>query len=437
MINKFKASLVGLLIVTVLFSCSCITINQTVAPSAPVVSLVYEADLSQKPVTETDIQAMTAVQSKIERRIDALGVTSATVKLEGTDRILVELPVNTDLNQAESVIEPVAFLEFKVEQLDSSGNVVNDSSGNPTWIPATAAGSDGTQEELTGIYLLPNAYVDTDSLGNPEVAFEFNSEGAKLMGEITTVLYNNGVNSRPLGIFLDSQYVSSPMVDAVITSKGVINNIDLASARLMVNDLNSGSLDVPLTVIQQTDVNATLGADSLHKSLLAGLIGIACVAFFMIAYYRLPGLVATVALGIYAAIILAIFKLFNITLTLPGIAGFVISTGMAVDANVLIFERMKEEMRRGLTLKMAVGEGFHRAWPSIWMSNVSTMITCVILYWFGNTFGAFMVKGFAITLFLGVVISLFSSVTITRTFLTQLVNNGVMKGITLYGGKND
>jgi len=223
-----------------------------VAPSAPVVSLVYEADLSQKPVTETDIQAMTAVQSKIERRIDALGVTSATVKLEGTDRILVELPVNTDLNQAESVIEPVAFLEFKVEQLDSSGNVVNDSSGNPTWIPATAAGSDGTQEELTGIYLLPNAYVDTDSLGNPEVAFEFNSEGAKLMGEITTVLYNNGVNSRPLGIFLDSQYVSSPMVDAVITSKGVINNIDLAFARSMVNDLNSGALDVPITLINST-----------------------------------------------------------------------------------------------------------------------------------------------------------------------------------------
>jgi preprotein translocase subunit SecD len=328
-------------------------------------------------------------------------------------------------------------LEFKVEQLDSNGNVVNDASGNPTWIPATAAGSDGTQKQLTGTYLLPNSYVETDSLGKPEVAFEFNTEGAKLMGEITTVLYNNGVNSRPLGIFLDSQYVSSPVVQAVITSKGVINNIDLASARLMVNDLNSGSLDVPLTVIQQTDVNATLGADSLHKSLLAGLIGIACVALFMIAYYRLPGLVATVALAIYAAIILAIFKLFNITLTLPGIAGFVISTGMAVDANVLIFERMKEEMRRGLTLKMAVAEGFHRAWPSIWMSNVSTMITCVILYWFGNTFGAFMVKGFAITLFLGVVVSLFSSVTVTRTFMTQLVNNGMIKGVTLYGGKND
>jgi preprotein translocase subunit SecD len=399
--------------------------------------LLYQADLSQKPATETDAQAMAAVQSKIERRVNSAGTTEPIVQLQGADRILVQLPGITDSSQAIAAIGAVGLLEFKVEQLDSSGNVVNDSSGNPTWIPATAAGSDGTQKQLTGTYLLPNSYVETDSLGKPEVAFEFNTEGAKLMGEITTVLYNNGINSRPLGIFLDSQYVSSPVVQAVITSKGVINNIDLASARLMVNDLNSGSLDVPLTVIQQTDVNATLGADSLHKSLLAGLIGIACVAFFMIAYYRLPGLVATVALGIYAAIILAIFKLFNITLTLPGIAGFVISTGMAVDANVLIFERMKEEMRRGLTLKMAVGEGFHRAWPSIWMSNVSTMITCVILYWFGNTFGAFMVKGFAITLFLGVVVSLFSSVTITRTFLTQLVNNGMMKGITLYGGKND
>ena len=193
-----------------------------------------------------------------------------------------------------------------------------------------------------------------------------------------------------------------------------------------------------MTVIQQTDVDATLGADSLRKSLTAGLIGIACVAFFMIVYYRLPGLVATVALGIYAAILLAIFKLIPITLTLPGIAGFVISTGMAVDANVLIFERMKEELKRGLTINMAVQEGFHRAWPSIRDSNMSTFITCIILYWFGNTFGAFMVKGFALTLFLGVAISLFSAITITRTFLTQLVNNGMMKNLnSLREGKHD
>jgi len=211
----------------------------------------------------------------------------------------------------------------------------------------------------------------------------------------------------------------------------------LDQAKALSAQLNSGTLDVPLKIIQQTDVDATLGADSLHKSLLAGLIGIACVAFFMIVYYRLPGLVATVALAIYAAILLAIFKLIPITLTLPGIAGFVISTGMAVDANVLIFERMKEELKRGLTLKMAVQEGFHRAWPSIRDSNISTFITCIILYWFGSTFGAFMVKGFALTLFLGVAISLFSAITITRTFLTQLVNNGMMTTLTLYGGKHD
>ena len=158
----------------------------------------------------------------------------------------------------------------------------------------------------------------------------------------------------------------------------------------------------------------------------------------MIAYYRVPGLVATVALAIYAVIVLAIFKVIpGFTLTLPGIAGFVISTGMAVDANVLIFERMKEELKRGLTLKMAVAEGFHRAWPSIRDSNFSTLITCVILYWFGGTFGAFLVKGFAVTLALGVLVSLFSAITVTRTFLTQMVNNGMMKGLTLYGGKHD
>jgi preprotein translocase subunit SecD len=213
--------------------------------------------------------------------------------------------------------------------------------------------------------------------------------------------------------------------------------VTVDEAKTLVLQLNSGSLDVPLTPIQQTDVDATLGADSLHKSLTAGLIGIACVAFFMIVYYRLPGLVATVALGIYAAILLAIFKIFNITLTLPGIAGFVISTGMAVDANVLIFERMKEEMKRGLTMKMALQEGFHRAWPSIRDSNISTFITCIILYWFGNTFGAFMVKGFALTLFLGVAVSLFSAITVTRTLLIQLVNNGMMKTLTLYGVKHD
>jgi preprotein translocase subunit SecD len=400
--------------------------------------LLYQADLSKKDPSLTDAQAMAAVQSTIERRVNAYGVTEPIIQVQGNNRILVELPGVKDINQAISLIGQVALLEFKEEQFDANGNVEKDANGNIVWVPATATGSDGTtQETLTGKYLKPNAYVDTDSLGKPEVAFEWDTEGAKLFGEITTVLYNNGVNSKPLGIFLDNTLISAPTVDAVITDKGVINGVTLDQAKTLAIELNSGTLSVPLTVIQQTDVDATLGADSLRKSLTAGLIGIACVAFFMIAYYRLPGLVATVALGIYAAILLAIFKLIPITLTLPGIAGFVISTGMAVDANVLIFERMKEELKRGLTIKMAVQEGFHRAWPSIRDSNISTFITCIILYWFGNTFGAFEVKGFALTLFLGVAISLFSAITITRTFLTQMVNNGMMKTLTLYGVKHD
>ena len=395
--------------------------------------LLYEADLSKKDPSLSDAQVMAAVQSKIERRVNSTGTTEPIIQLQSNNRILVQLPGIKNSTDAINAIGAVGLLEFKEQQLDSSGNVVTDDNGQPVWIPATALGSDGTtQEALTGTYLKPNAYVETDSLGKPEVAFEFNTEGAKLFGEITQALLN-----KPLGIFLDGTLVSQPTVEAVITDKGVINGVTLAEAKTLVLELNSGSLDVPLKVIQQTDVDATLGADSLRKSLTAGLIGIACVAFFMIVYYRVPGLVATVALGIYAAILLAIFKIIPITLTLPGIAGFVISTGMAVDANVLIFERMKEELKRGLTIKMAVQEGFHRAWPSIRDSNFSTLITCVILYWFGGTFGAFMVKGFAVTLALGVLVSLFSAITVTRTFLTQMVNNGMLTHLTLYGGKND
>jgi preprotein translocase subunit SecD len=396
--------------------------------------LLYEADMTKKDQTQTDAQVMKAVQTKIERRVNAYGVTEPIIQLQGSNRILVQLPGVKDINQAIDLIGQVALLEFKEQKLDANGKVVTGTDGNPEWIPAVAAGTDGTtQEELTGKYLKPNAAVTLDSLGKPQVSIEWNTEGAKLFGEIT----QRDVN-KPLGIFLDNNLVSAPNVlEAITTGKAVINNMTLDQAKALAAQLNSGTLDVPLKIIQQTDVDATLGADSLHKSLLAGLIGIACVAFFMIVYYRLPGLVATVALAIYAAILLAIFKLIPITLTLPGIAGFVISTGMAVDANVLIFERMKEELKRGLTLKMAVQEGFHRAWPSIRDSNISTFITCIILYWFGSTFGAFMVKGFALTLFLGVAISLFSAITITRTFLTQLVNNGMMTTLTLYGGKHD
>jgi len=393
--------------------------------------LLYEADMTKKDPSQTDAQVMAAVQQKIERRVNAYGVTEPIIQVQGNDRILVQLPGVKDINQAISLIGQVALLEFKEEKLDASGNPILDANGNPEWQPAMATDSTGQQVELTGKYLKPNSTIGLDQTTNqPEVNFEWNAEGAKLFQQITTRNLQ-----KPLAIFLDNTLISAPKVQAVITAKGVITGVTAAEAKTLSAQLNSGSLDVPLKIIQQTDVDATLGADSLSASLRAGLIGIACVIAFMIIYYRLPGVVATAALCIYAAILLAIFKLVSITLTLPGIAGFVISTGMAVDANVLIFERMKEELRIGLSLKRAVQEGFHRAWPSIRDSNMSTFITCAILFWFGNTFGAVMVKGFAVTLFLGVAVSMFSAVTVTRTFLTALVDSGTVKTISLRGSK--
>jgi preprotein translocase subunit SecD len=226
-------------------------------------------------------------------------------------------------------------------------------------------------------------------------------------------------------------------VEAVISDKGVITGLKLKDAQNLVIELNSGSLVVPLTVIQRTDVDATLGSDSLTKSLIAGSIGIGIVILFMIFYYGVPGAIAATALLIYTALVLAVYKLIPVTLTLPGIAGFIISVGMAVDANVLIFERLKEELRAGRTLHRAVDEGFRRAWPSIRDSNISTFITCIILYWFGNTFGAFMVKGFALTLFLGVAISMFSAVVITRTFISLLIGGGMVKGLSIHEVKKN
>ncbi|MCX6003169.1 MAG: protein translocase subunit SecD [Chloroflexi bacterium] len=393
--------------------------------------LLYEADLTKKDPSQTDSQVMSTVVQKIERRVNSYGVTEPIIQIQGNNRILVQLPGVKDISQAIKLIGQVALLEFKEEKFDEQGNVVLDDQGNPEWVIATGVGSDGQVEELTGKYLKPNAALKIDQqTGKPEVAFEWNSEGAILFKQVTTKNLN-----LPLGIFLDNTLVSAPTVEAVITDQGVINGVTLDEAKTLVIQLNSGSLDVPLKIVQQTDVDGTLGADSLSKSLIAGLVGVACVVFFMVANYRIPGLVATAALCIYMALVLAIFKLIPITLTLPGIAGFVISIGMAVDANVLIFERVKEELRAGFTLDKAVREGFQRAWPSIRDSNVSTFITCIILYWFGGMFGAFMVRGFAVTLFLGVAISMFSAVIITRTLLTFLMHGGLVNRLSIYGVK--
>lgn len=263
---------------------------------------------------------------------------------------------------------------------------------------------------LTGKQLR-RAVVSFDPTTNvPQVSLQFNDEGARLFGDIT----GRNIN-KPVAIFLDGQPLSTPTVQDKITGGQAVitGNFTIPEAKLLVQRLNAGALPVPITLLSQESVGATLGRDSLQKSLLAGLIGFALVALFMILYYRLPGLIAVLALGVYAAIVLAIFKLVPVTLTLAGIAGIVLSIGMAVDANVLIFERLKEELKIGKPLGQSLDEGFRRAWTSIRDGNLTTLISAAVLFWFSSS----VIKGFALTLAIGVVVSMFSAITVSRSFL--------------------
>ncbi|MFA4936740.1 MAG: protein translocase subunit SecD [Patescibacteria group bacterium] len=274
---------------------------------------------------------------------------------------------------------------------------------------------------------LKRAQVQFDSsAGLPEVQLVFNDEGKDLFGEITA--RNVG---QPVAIFLDGVPISVPTVQQAITGGEAVitGNFSLTEAKQLVQRLNAGALPVPIHLINQQVIDATLGKESVEKSLLAGIIGLLAVALFMIIYYRLPGFLSVLALSIYTLITFAIFKLWPITLTLPGIAGYILSIGMAVDANVLIFERLKEELRAGKPLPHAIEEGFKRAWTSIRDSNISSLITSIILIWFGSS----LIKGFAITLSIGILISMFSAITITRTFL-RLLATGKFNQLTFLFG---
>lgn len=388
--------------------------------------LVYQADLTQKDPSQKDEDAMTGVLDKIERRVNAYGVTEPLIQRQGADRILVQLPGVKNIDDAKKAIGQVAELDFR-EVESQQGKSESSEATQIKWKKATATGKDGKEKELTGKYLKPNAQlVLTQQTGKPEVAFEWNEEGAILFEQITKRNLN-----KPLGIFVDNELISYPTVQAVIKDKGVITGLDIEGARRLAIQLNSGSLDLPLKIIQEQDVDATLGSDSIQKSLIAGAIGAVMIILFMILYYRLSGFVACIALLIYGILLIAIFKLVPITLTLPGVAAFIVSLGMAVDANVLIFERMKEELRGGRTIGTAVETGFSRAWPAIRDSNVTTFIACIILAWFGQTLGAFMVTGFAITLFIGVALSMFSAITISRVLLRLAAQ--VVKRPSAYG----
>jgi preprotein translocase subunit SecD len=391
--------------------------------------LVYKADLSQIG-NGSDAEAMQGAIDIITRRVDAYGVSEAIIQKMGSDQIVVQLPGVRDVDAAVSLIGSTAQLEFKEIVYDSSGNPVRDSSGNYQWIPATAVDSSGQEVPLTGKYLKRNAQVVfTQNTNEPEVSFEFDSEGAILFSEITGRLIG-----KPLGIFLDNQLISSPTVKGQIGAMGVIENIPLDEARNLAILLNAGALPVPLIgPIERTSVDPSLGKDSIRKSLIAGTIGLILVIVFMVLYYRLPGVLASAALIIYSILMLALFKLIPITLTLPGIAGFILSIGMAVDANVLIFERLKEELRSGRTLGVAVETGFNRAWPAIRDSNITTIIACVILYWVGSALVEPRMMGFALTLGIGVALSMFSAIIITRTFIRLLAGTNVADNLPLFG----
>ena len=421
--------------------------------------LVLEADTTGQGDVDVG-KALKGASDIIERRINAFGVAESEIQIQGNNRLTVQLP-GIKASDAIAKIGKTALLEFRELQLDGQGNVAVYQNGEvvfvpmpqPTsqddpvfaaqyrqmleiavWVPARALGSDGVEKELTGRYLT-DAFLGADAAGLPTVDFRFNGEGAHLFEQISTRLLK-----QPLAFFLDGEpirdkdgRVEAPTVQSVISDQGQITGMNLESAQYLSKLLRAGAFPVPLKVVQQEDVDATLGEDSVQKSVIAGEIAMLIIMLFMVLHYRLPGVLAGLALFVYTTIVLAVFKLWPVTLTLSGIAAFVLSVGMAVDANILIFERTKEELRIGRSLVIALEEGFARAWSSIRDSNVSTLITCAILFWFGDQFGASLVKGFALTLALGVLISMFSAILVTRTFLRLAIGISWLRRPGLWG----
>ncbi len=395
------------------------------------IHMVYRADLSQvEPGEEADI--IEGVVAVLNNRINPLGVTEPVIQRQGRDRILVELPGLSITDKEKERLSRVALLEFgELAAEDEEAKWENELG---RWKPATGV-INGQEKELTSAYFKENTYVDQDRLGGIILVFEWNEEGSKLSEQITARLMN-----QPLGIFEgDASLLGedgrpiAPIVRAKITHRGQIEGLSYKEADSLSKQLNAGRLPVPLEILYDQTVSPILGADFVDMSIRAGIIGIILVMLFMIAYYRLPGVLASLALIFYGALVLAIFKLIPVTLTLAGLGGFILSVGMAVDANVLIFERMKEEFRTGRTLGAAIEAGFERAWTAIRDSNVTTFIVCGILYWLGSSIVASApVMGFALTLFIGVAVSMFTAIVVTRTLLRLFVGTALGQRTSLF-----
>jgi preprotein translocase subunit SecD len=392
---------------------------------------------------------LVAVKTVIENRVNALGVSEALVQTVGQNKILVQLPGVTDPTQAERILGGTAQLEFRQQksgtegefqaeysikrQLDTQLEFLRKQGSSPEVIQKNEElrkSLDKSNQALLNLFEsvgltgknLEDARPAPTQAGNAwEVAIRFNAEGGKKFAELTKNLAGTG---RSLGIFLDNNLISAPSVGVEFANTGITGgaavitgNFTIETANDLAVQLRGGSLPFPVKVVENRTVGATLGQDSIRRSIVAGVVGLILVLIFMGIYYRLPGLIADVSLLIYTLLSLAAFALVGVTLSLPGIAGFILSIGMAVDANVLIFERTREEIRAGNTLYRSVESGFYRAFSSILDSNVTTLIACGALFWLGSG----LVKGFALTLALGVMVSMFTALTCSRTLLLLVV----------------
>ncbi|MBV8530187.1 MAG: protein translocase subunit SecD [Candidatus Eremiobacteraeota bacterium] len=396
--------------------------------------LLQLSPTAEVPQITSQIQAQT--REVIDRRINGLGVAEPSISNVGTDRILVELPAVKNPDQAEQVLKQVAVLEYKVVPFDvvqkaesdllllKEPNVPpKDKAAAEQYVAETAYAASGSV-----VYSgkdLKAAQASYDQSGRPNILFQ-TKDPAKF-GKLTTANVN-----KPLGIFLDHRYLSAPTIQSPIYDSGEIHgNFTEEQTVTLANELNAGALPAKITIIEKETIGPTLGKIDLVQSMRAAMLGLGLVLIFMILVYRLPGLLADLALAIYVLVMMAILALSHATLTLPGIAGFVLSIGMAVDANVLIFERIKEELWNGKTMRAAVRVGFQRAFSPVFDSHFTTIVGAGVLYMLGTG----TVKGFAFTLFWGTVVSLVTAVFITRFFVDVLVDNEILTAPELYGVK--
>jgi len=441
--------------------------------------VLLEADLpADEPV---DRQTIAAAKAIIEKRVNGLGVSEPLIQLQGTKRIIVELPGLKNPEEAIAAIGKTGLLEFihagniylpagslvqtaeevPLPSVEATPTATVEAA--PTLTAAITATAETTPALDATFTATPTATITaTDPLAPTptpqERVFETIMTGRNLRGasqtvddynqiQITFALDEEGTQifadytaenvGQVMCIVLDKEVVSCATIRDVIPGGQVLlsreGGFTPAEAEGIVIRLRYGALPIPLRVETHREVGPTLGEDSVRKSTQAGVIGLSIVIAFMLIYYRLPGLLANLALVIYAAVVFALFKLIPVVLTLAGVAGFILSVGMAVDANILIFERLKEELRAGKGLRLAVEQGFSRAWLSIRDSNFSTLITCAILFWLGSYFGASIVRGFAVTLAIGVVVSMFTAITVTRTFLRLVIDLGIAKSHWWFG----